>query len=95
MQTMGKIDKSLSLHHILPRSRWGNSDEENLELIRNTTHRAIHTLFTNQMIWEQLITMVWLNEKALREDVKKRLLETFTSLDVEDPYLRYKRPIIK
>lgn len=95
MWAMGKIEKHMSLHHILPRSRGWWSVEENLELIRDTTHRAIHTLFANQMIGEQLITMVWLNERALRDDVKNWLLETFTSLDVEDPYLRYKRPVIK
>lgn len=92
---MWKIEKSLSLHHILPKSRLWSSDEENLVLMKNTTHRAIHTLFANQMIAEQLITTIWLSEKALRDDVRNRLLETLTSIDIEDPYARYKRDCIR
>ena len=64
-------------------------------MIKNTTHRAIHTLFTNQMIGEQLITTVSLSEKALREDVRRWLIDTFTSLDIQDPYARYKDECIK
>ncbi len=55
---MSKLDNKLSCHHILPKSRDGNSEPENLEYLKNTTHRAIHTLFQNQMIAEQLITTV-------------------------------------
>lgn len=67
----------------------------NLELMKNTTHRAIHTLFANQMIAEQLITTVGLSEKALREDVRERLLETLTSKNILDPYERYKNDCIR
>jgi hypothetical protein len=62
----------------------------NLERIRNTQHRAIHTLFENKMIAEQLIKTVEISEKALREDVRKRLIETLTSKNIYDPYERYK-----
>jgi hypothetical protein len=47
------------------------------------------------MIAEQLITTIWLSEKALRDDVKRWLLDTLTRLDIEDPYARYKRECIK
>lgn len=66
-----------------------------MELLKNTTHRAIHTLFANQMIAEQLITTVWLSEKALREDVRRWLLDTLTSRDIEDPYQRYRNDCIR
>jgi len=46
------------------------------------------------MIAEQLITMVWLNEKALREDVRRWLLDTLTSRDIEDPHEWYRDDII-
>jgi len=92
---MWKIENNYSLHHILPKSRLWSNDWNNLEMIKNTTHRAIHTLFTNQMIGEQLITTVWLSERALREDVRRWLIDTFTSLDIQDPYARYKDECIK
>ena len=72
---MWKLENNYSLHHSLPKSRdWSNA-ERNIQLIKNTTHRAIHTLFANQMIGEQLITTVWLSERALREDVRRRLID--------------------
>lgn len=92
---MWKIENNSSIHHILPRSKGGNSESLNLELLRNTTHRALHTLFQNQLIAEQLITTVELSEKALREDVRQWLLETLTSKNILDPYERYKRDCIK
>ena len=92
---MSKIENNYSVHHILPRSRHWTSEDCNLELLRNTTHRAIHTLFQNQMIAEQLITTVWLSERALRDDVRDWLLETLSSRDIYDPYERYKQDAIK
>ena len=92
---MWKIENNYSVHHILPKSRDWASTDRNLELIKNTTHRAIHTLFANQMIAEQLITTVWLSEKALREDVRRWLLDTLTSRDIEDPYQRYREDVIR
>lgn len=84
-----------STHHILPRSRWGDSDKKNLIELKENLHRSIHTLFANQMIAEQLITTVWLSEKALRKDVREWLLETLTSRDINNPYERYVSDIIK
>jgi len=92
---MPKLENSYSTHHILPKSQHGSSESVNLELLKNTTHRALHTLFQNQMIAEQLITTVELSEKALREDVREWLLETLTSKNIYDPYLRYKNDCIK
>lgn len=90
-----KMEDQYSKHHILPKSRYWSSEYCNIEIIKNSTHRALHTLFQNQMIAEQLITTVELSEKALREDVKKRLIETLTSKNVHDPYERYINEAIK
>ena len=92
---MTKIENNYSVHHILPKSRDWSSNDRNVELLKNTTHRAIHTLFSNQTIAEQLITTVWLSEKALREDVRRWLLDTLTSRDIEDPYQRYRNDVIR
>lgn len=87
--------RGYSIHHILPRSMGWSNEKDNLLSIKDNTHRALHTLFDNQMIAQQLITTVWLSEKALRDDVKNRLIDTLTSLDIEDPYARYKEECIK
>lgn len=87
---MGKLENNFSTHHILPRSKWWASVSENLEYIKNSKHRAIHTLFENKMIADQLITTIWLSARALREDVRDWLLETLSSRDMDDPYEWYK-----
>lgn len=92
---MSKLEEQYSKHHILPKSRWGSSENCNIETIKNTTHRALHTLFQNQMIAEQLITTVELSEKALREDVREWLLDVLTSKNIHDPYTWYKDDCIR
>ena len=92
---MSKLENQYSNHHILPRSRFWSSESCNLEILKNTTHRALHTLFQNQMIAEQLITTVELSEKALRDDVRQRLLDVLTSKNIHDPYTWYKDDCIK
>ena len=86
---MWKLDNPFSKHHILPKSRFGSSESCNLEILKNSTHRALHTLFQNQMIAEQLITTIELSEKALKEDVVQWLLETLNSKNIHDPSDRY------
>jgi len=90
-----KIEDQYSKHHILPKSRFWSSEPVNMEILKNTTHRALHTLFQNQMIAEQLITTVELSEKALREDIREWLLETLSSRNIHDPYEWYKDDCIK
>lgn len=92
---MSRIEDHYSKHHILPRSRFWSSEPCNIEILKNTTHRALHTLFQNQMIAEQLITTVDLNSKALREDVRQWLLDVLTSKNIHDPYVRYKDDCIR
>lgn len=88
-------EEKYSRHHILPRSRRGSNEPCNIELIKDNFHRSLHTLFQNQMIAEQLITTVNVSEKALRDDVRQRLLETLTSKNIYDPYERYREDAIK
>lgn len=84
-----------SNHHILPRHPYGSNESVNQEVIRDTTHRAIHTLFQNKMIAEQLLTTIELSEKALRPDVKEWLIEVLTSRNIYDPYEWYNHRAIK
>lgn len=83
-----------SRHHLLPTSREGANVAKNIELIPDKMHRAIHTLFANQMIAEQLITTIDISAKALRKDVREWLLETLSSRDVNDPYEWYRNDVI-
>ncbi len=92
---MAKREIEMSKHHLLPQSQWGANIARNIELIRDTQHRAIHTLFENKMIAEQLLTTVDISAKALREDVREWLIDTLTSKDIYDPYEWYDERVIK
>lgn len=84
-----------SNHHILPKSQHWVNEPCNIELIKDTQHRAIHTLFWNRMIAEQLIRTIQISEKALRDDVREWLIETLTARNIYDPYEWYKERVIK
>lgn len=94
---MSKEKKTIlmSKHHLLPQSQWWANIARNIEVIRDVNHRAIHTLFENKMIAEQLLTTVDISSKALREDVKQWLIDTLTSRDIYDPYEWYDERVIK
>ena len=94
---MNKEKKAIlmSKHHLLPQSQWWANIPKNIEVIREVQHRAIHTLFENKMIAEQLLTTVDISSKALRPDVKQWLIDVLTSRDIDDPYEWYDAKVIK
>lgn len=87
-------EKTYSRHHLLPRSQGWANVWKNIELIQDNYHRAIHTLFANKMLAEQLLTTVDISSKALRKDVREWLIETLTSKDINDPYEWYRNDVI-
>ena len=79
-----------STHHIVPRSRlWSNNDENLIEL-RETKHRALHSLFENKLIAEQLINTLDISKQAMRPEVVEWLVDTLTAHDVNDLDFWYK-----
>lgn len=86
---MWKKEIIYSKHHVLPRSQWGNDNARNLTTLRDTTHRAIHTLHENRLIAEQLLRTLDFSEKAMRPEVVERLREVLTTIDPHDAKERY------
>lgn len=87
-------------HHILPQHPFGtrlewSSDSHNIIRIRDVKHRSVHALFENFMIWDQILELINLSEKALKPEVVKWLKDMITSRDIHDPTLRYKDECIK
>lgn len=62
--------------------------------LRDNYHRAIHTLFANKMLAEQLLTTVDISSKALRKDVREWLIEVLNSKDINNPYEWYDDKVI-
>lgn len=97
---MGK-ERNLTTHHLLCQhpdtntNLLGSSHPHNLIKIADNTHRAIHTLFSNKMIADQMLTCVDISQKALLPEVRAWLVDVLTQLDPKDPTLRYKEECIK
>lgn len=94
---MGKERKEIpmSRHHLLPTSQGWANIARNIEIIRDVNHRAIHTLFENKLIAEQLLTTIDISSKALKPEVKQWLIDVLTSKDIHDPYERYDDRVIR
>ena len=87
---MIKRGNNTSVHHIVPRSKWGVNDSQNLLELKDTKHRALHTLFDNKLIAQQLLTTLDISKKALKPEVLQRLVDTLTSHDPNDLDFWYK-----
>ena len=83
-------EKIYNNHHLCPASRWWATNETNIEVLRMTTHDAIHTVFGNMIFPEQLDKLKELTKKALLPDVYAELTEWLYSRDINDPTQRYK-----
>ena len=87
---MSRKNISYSNHHIIPKSRGGRTDNSNLELIKDSIHRAIHTLFANQIFPEQIEKLTDMTSRVLLPEVQKELLERLRTRDIHNPEERYK-----
>lgn len=85
-----KKETKYNLHHICPSSRGGITNDINCEMIKQTTHTAIHTLFSNEIFPEQIIRLANLSAKALKPEIVSQLMEVLQSRDINDPEARYK-----
>lgn len=75
---------------MIPRSKGWNNENKNLLELRDTKHRALHTLFENKLIAQQLLTTLDISKKAMRPEVLEWLVETLTAHDPEDLDFWYK-----
>jgi len=85
-----KKETKYNMHHICPSSRWGITNDINCEMIKQSTHQAIHTLFSNEIFPEQIVRLANLSAKALRPEVVSQLMEVLERRDMEDPEAWYK-----
>lgn len=86
---MSKLEK-YSKHHICPRSKLWSNSKDNIVVLKHPIHQAIHTLFANKLIAEQLITTLDLSKQAMRPEVVEWLVDTLTAHDVNDLDFWYK-----
>ena len=59
------MKKQHSKHHIIPRSRGGANNEDNIDIVRNDWHRRFHELFSNELPHEQVLSILEWNSKVI------------------------------
>lgn len=91
----GKREIKYNSHHICPSSRGWITNDVNCEMIKATTHAAIHTLFSNEIFPEQIIRLANLNWKALKPEIVQELIETLQARDIHNPEERYKEECLR
>ena len=94
---MSKEKKEIeyNLHHICPSSRWWLTNDVNCEMIRKTTHQALHTLFQNWIFPEQIVKLIDMSSKAIKPEIAEELIEVLNKRDMSDPQERYKEWCIR
>jgi hypothetical protein len=59
-------------------------------MIKETTHSAIHTLFSNMIFPEQIERLINLNSKALQPEIIQQIEEVLQYRDIHNPEEWYK-----
>lgn len=83
-------ENKYNIHHWLPKSRWWDNNDLNCEMIKVTTHDAIHTLFSNMIFPEQIESLTSRSSRVLLPEIQRELQEWLDIRDIHDPTQRYK-----
>lgn len=75
------VQKSYDRHHILPTSREGTNQDGNIVRLDIRKHRALHMLFDNRTVPEQIDRLIGIASTALTEEVQSDILEILREKD--------------
>lgn len=87
--------KEYSMHHWCPRSRHGQTNDINCEMIKENTHQAIHQVFSNDIFPEQIVRLTNMTSKALKAEVVQEIMNLFEYKNIHDPEEWYKEECIR
>ena len=80
------MKNKLTAHHRITKSHWWTNYHQNIIQLRESTHRAVHTLFVDQLPHEQQLTIVDVNWEALTPEFRNCMMEMIWSFDIEEMY---------
>lgn len=63
----------LTRHHIVPRSREGSDNRDNIAMLRDNVHVAFHIVFDNLTPDEQISRLMAINGTALRGEFREKV----------------------
>lgn len=80
----------LTAHHLISASHWWHSYPENIRMLRENTHRALHCLLADRHPIQQLRYLLELNKSTLEPMVYFHLSDTLSMYE-RKPIEAYKR----
>ena len=83
-------ESKYNVHHWLCKSRGGATNDLNCEMIRVSTHDAIHTLFSNEIFPEQIKRLTDITSRVLKPEIVQQVMEVLSYRDIHDPSEWYK-----
>ena len=81
-----KHSHTITDHHIIARSCWGNRHYYNIAKLREVKHRALHTMHWNHLPHEQIGDIVDLTGQAINKVFSDAIMEVVTSFSPEEMY---------
>ena len=76
----------LTNHHIIPKSYWWNRYAHNIASLRDNKHKALHTMFSNNLPHEQVLNIVDLTGKAINKVFSQAIMEVVNDFTPEEIY---------
>lgn len=83
-------EREYNEHHWCPRSRYGATNDLNVETIRKNVHNSIHNIFANDIFPEQIEKLTDMTSRVLLPEIQQELLERLSARDIHDPRQWYK-----
>ena len=79
---MNKITR----HHRITKSHWGNNHYDNIAKLWDVKHRALHTLFADQILHQQVQTLVDLTWKAINKNFREDIVSVLWDYELDEMY---------
>ena len=76
----------LTIHHRIPKSYWGNNHSDNKLEIWEIPHRALHILHENDLLHDQIVTLVDISGNSIKPDFREDLFSVLQDYTPEQIY---------
>lgn len=73
-------------HHKVTKSHGGNNHYDNIVKLPETKHRALHTLFEDQLLHQQVQTLVDLTGKAINKNFRDDVMSVMWDYEIDQTY---------
>ena len=83
---MNRRRQKLTKHHLIPRSRGWNSYYDNICPLKDSIHKALHVIFTNELPHEQIESLVDINGYALSNEFRYDIQDLLSNYAIEEMY---------